>query len=96
MILEILDKEDNDKPLRRRRSVYGRPNCSNSVGAVVLVDIKLVDPSSRIAHWLRRLYRVSHYSLVRLVERRNWFAIRSENAVGRQCIPVEIKLLGMP
>ena len=54
VILDVLGEEDNDdKPLSCSRVVYESPICSNSALALMLVDVKLVDPSPRAARRLR-------------------------------------------
>ena len=54
VILDVLGEDDNDdKPLSCSRRVYECPICSDSALALMLVDVRLVDPSPRVARRLR-------------------------------------------
>ena len=101
-VQELLDLEDDDERTdgdgphtRLTRNVVPRPDYKQSPWANMLRNQDLLDPTSRAAKLFRRRFRVPHVfflTLVRRVIEEGWFPTAEVDVVGRQCIPVTLKV----
>ncbi|CAN0185409.1 unnamed protein product [Pylaiella littoralis] len=88
--------EDNDPPMKRTRRVLPRPDYRASFWWRMLGETGLKEPGSREARLFRRRFRIPYQfftELIELVKEKKWFSIRQTDVAGRQCIPVELKVL---
>ncbi|CAM9508247.1 unnamed protein product [Pylaiella littoralis] len=87
--------EDDAPPVKRTRRVLPRRDYKASFWWNMLASPGLGDPGSREAKVFRRRFRIPHKfftEVVALVKAKKWFPLRAD-AAGRQCIPVELKVL---
>ncbi|CAN0428721.1 unnamed protein product, partial [Pylaiella littoralis] len=85
---------DDAPPVKRTRRILPRRDYKASFWWNMLASPGLGDPGSREAKVFRRRFRIPHKfftEVVALVKAKKWFPLRAD-AVGRQCIPVELKI----
>lgn len=92
-----LDGEGEDEPPapKRTRRVFPRKDYGKSEWAVLLQCEDLGDPASKAAKAFRRRFRIPYpffLELVRLAKRNKLFPTAEKDAVGRQCVPTELKV----
>ena len=92
-----LDGEGEDEPPapKRSRRVFPRKDYNNSEWAVLLKCEDLGDPATKAAKSFRRRFRIPYpffLELVELVKRKKLFSTTEKDAVGRQCVPTELKV----
>ena len=93
--LELEAEEDQGPREIKRRRVYERKDWRKSGGWLQLQEEGLMEPSTRAFKRFRGSFRVPYpffVELVELVKQRDWFPTGQEYAVGRPCIPVELKV----
>lgn len=95
--IDELDREGLDEapaPKRSRR-VFPRKDYAKSEWAVLLQCEDLGDPASKAAKAFRRRFRIPYpffLELVNLAKRKKLFPTAEKDAVGRQCVPTELKV----
>ena len=93
--LELEAEEDQGPREIKRRRVYERKDWRKSGWWLQLQEEGLMEPSTRAFKRFRGSFRVPYpffVELVELVKQRDWFPTGQEDAVGRPCIPVELKV----
>ena len=93
--LELKAQEDQGPREIKRRRVYERKDWRKSGWWLQLQEEGLMEPSTRAFKRFRGSFRVPYpffVELVELVKQRDWFPTGQEDAVGRPCIPVELKV----
>ena len=93
--LELEAEEDQGPREIKRRRVYEREDWRKSGWWLQLQEEGLMEPSTRAFKRFRGSFRVPYpffVELVELVKQRDWFPTGQEDAVGRPCIPVELKV----
>ena len=92
--LELEAEEDQGSREIKRRRVYERKDWRKS-GWWLQLQEGLMEPSTRAFKRFRGSFRVPYpffVELLELVKQRDWFPTGQEDAVGRPCIPVELKV----
>lgn len=92
-----LDGEGEDEPPapKRTRRVFPRKDYGKSEWAVLLQCEDLGDPASKAAKAFRRRFRIPYpffLELVGLAKRTRLFSTAEKDALGRQCVPTELKV----
>ena len=90
--LELEAEEDQGPREIKRRRVYERKDWRKSGWWLQLQEEGLMEPSTRAFKRFRGSFRVPYPFFVELVKQRDWFPTGQEDAVGRPCIPVELKV----
>ena len=93
--LELEAEEDQGPREIKRRRVNERKDWRKSGWWLQLQDEGLMEPSTRTFKRFRGSFRVPYpffVELVELVKQRDWFPTGQQDAVGRPCIPVELKV----
>ena len=93
--LELKAEEDQGSREIKRRRVYERKDWRKSGWWLQLQEEGLMESSTRAFKRFRGSFRVPYpffVELVELVKQRDWFPTGQEDAVGRPCIPVELKV----
>ena len=89
------DEEEEIKEKQKFRNSYARSNYKMCYWYLMLQNPYIADPTTREGKQFRRRFAVPYEIFVHLVEKcKAWFDPATHDKYGRECIPIELKVLG--